>query len=67
MQVNIGAAKWETVLQVIPREREDLPVVELTKEELENVELAFSAFDQIQNLLWDKVEQWKALNPDAGE
>ena len=64
MKVNIGGAKWEPVLQVAPYEREDLPAVELTEEEVENVNLAFAAFDTIQAFLWDKVEQWREAHPE---
>lgn len=64
MKVNIGGAKWEPVLQAVPYERDDLPVVELTDEEAENVNLAFAAFDQIQAFLWDKVEQWREEHPE---
>jgi hypothetical protein len=62
MKVNIGAAKWEPVLQAVPYERDDLPSVELTEEEVENLNLAFEAFDHIQQFLWDKVEQWQEQN-----
>lgn len=63
MQVNIGAMTWEPVLAAVPYEREDLPVVTLTDEESENIKLAFEAFEAIQSLLWDKVEEWKAAQP----
>lgn len=63
MQVNIGAMTWEPVLAAVPYEREDLPVVTLTDEEHEKIALAFEAFEVIQGMLWDKVEEWKASQP----
>lgn len=67
MKVNIGAMTWEPVLAAVPYERDDLPVVTLTDEESENVKLAFEAFEVIQNMLWDKVEEWKASQPSEEE
>lgn len=63
MKLNIGAMAWEPVLVAAPYERDDLPVVDLTDQEYEDITLAFQAFDAVQKILWDKVEKWQAENP----
>jgi hypothetical protein len=67
MKVNIGAATWEPVLQAIPHERDDLPVVDLNEEEMAQINECFELFDKIQLMLWDKVDEWKATQPKEEE
>ena len=67
MKLNIGAMAWEPVLVAAPYERDDLPVVELTDQEYQNIELAFQAFDAVQKILWDKVDAWQSQQSPADQ